>query len=133
MTKKRAIGEGSVYKTRDGRVIGSWQDANGKTRYTTSKTMTKREMSKAARKKLQDRDEGIVAHSEGLTVERYMDRWLESSPRGCVRARLSAWDNGGYSKGIGYPTETLGPHPQTIKTKSKLITTPNTDTPNSEP
>jgi hypothetical protein len=78
MSKKRANGEGSVYKTKDGRVIGSWQDANDKTRYITSKTMTKREMSKAVRKKLQDRDEGIAAHSEGLTIERYMDCWLES-------------------------------------------------------
>jgi integrase len=78
MTKKRANGEGSVYKTKDGRVIGSWQDTTGKTRYMTSKTMTKRQMSAAVRKKLQDRDEGIAAHSEGLTVERYMDRWLEA-------------------------------------------------------
>ena len=41
MTKKRANGEGSVYKTKDGRVIGTWLDANGKTRYMTSKTMTR--------------------------------------------------------------------------------------------
>lgn len=40
--------------------------------------MSKAEMSKAVRKKLQERDEGIVAGSEGLTVEKYMDRWLES-------------------------------------------------------
>jgi integrase len=84
MTKKRANGEGSVYKTKDGRVIGSWQDANGKTRYMTSKTMTKREMNAVVRKKLQERDEGIVHNAEGLTVERYMDRWLESI-RGNVR------------------------------------------------
>jgi hypothetical protein len=69
MSKKRANGEGSVYRTKDGRVIGSWRDADGKTRYMTSKTMTKREMSKAVRKKLQDRDEGIAAHSEGLSLE----------------------------------------------------------------
>ena len=78
MTKKRANGEGSVYKTKDRRVIGTWLDANGKTRYLTSKTMTKVEMKAAVRKKLQERDEGIVHDSEGLTVERYMDRWLES-------------------------------------------------------
>lgn len=86
MSKKRANGEGSVYKTKDGRVIELWQDANGKTRYMTSKTMTKREMSKAVRKKLQDRDEGIAiaAHAEGLTVGKYMDRWLEAI-RGTVR------------------------------------------------
>jgi integrase len=84
MTKKRANGEGSVYKTTDGRVIGTWLDANGKTRYMTSKTMTKREMNAAVRKKLQERDEGLVHDSEGLTVEKYMDRWLKSI-RGNVR------------------------------------------------
>jgi integrase len=84
MTKKLANGEGSVYKTKDGRVIGTWQDATGRTRYVTSKTMTKAEMNAAVRKKLQERDEGIVHDSEGLTVEKYMDRWLESI-RGNVR------------------------------------------------
>jgi len=78
LSKRRAKGEGSVFTRKDGRVVGEWDDANGKTRYITSKTMTKREMSKAVRKKLQDRDEGIAAHSEGLTVEKYMDRWLEA-------------------------------------------------------
>ena len=84
MSKKRANGEGSVYKTKGGRVVGVYEDASGKTRYMTSKTMTKAEMSKAVRKKLQDRDEGIAAHSQGLNVERYMDRWLQSI-RGNVR------------------------------------------------
>ena len=78
MTKKRANGESSVYKTKDGRVIGTWQDANGKTRYMTSKTMTKREMSKAIRKKLQERDEIRSHDSEELTVGAYLDRWLTS-------------------------------------------------------
>ena len=84
MTKKRANGEGSVFKRADGRVVGVYEDANGKTRYITSKTMTKAEMKAAVRKKLQERDEGIVHDSEGLTVEKYMDRWLESI-RGNVR------------------------------------------------
>lgn len=78
MSKRRAKGEGSVFTRKDGRVVGEWDDANGKTRYMTSTKMSKAEMSKAVRKKLQDRDEGIAAHSEGLTVEKYMDRWLEA-------------------------------------------------------
>jgi integrase len=84
MTKKRANGEGSVFKRKDGRVVGVYEDANGKSRYISSKTMTKAEMKAAVRKKLQERDEGIVHDSEGLTVERYMERWLESI-RGNVR------------------------------------------------
>lgn len=78
MSKKRANGEGSAFKRADGRVVGVYVDINGKTRYMTSKTMTKTELKAAVRKKLQERDEGIAHDSEGLTVERYMDRWLES-------------------------------------------------------
>lgn len=78
MAKRRANGEGSVYRRKDGRVVGEWEDANGRKRYITSKTMTKAEMKAAVRKKLAERDEGIVYDPEGLTVERYMDRWLES-------------------------------------------------------
>jgi integrase len=78
MSKKRANGEGSVFRRTDGRVVGVYEDANGKTRYITSKTMTKSEMKAAVRKKLQERDEGIAYDSENLTVEGYMDRWLES-------------------------------------------------------
>ena len=78
MTKKRANGEGSVFRRADGRVVGVYEDANGRTRYITSKTMTKAEMRTAVRKKLDDRDKGIAYDSENLTVERYMDRWLES-------------------------------------------------------
>jgi integrase len=44
----------------------------------TSKNMSKAEMSKSIRRQLQERDEGIAHDSEGLTVEKYMDRWLES-------------------------------------------------------
>ncbi len=84
MSKRRAKGEGSVFTRKDGRVVGEWEDANGRTRYMTSTKMSKAEMSKAIRKKLQERDEGIAAHSEGLTVEKYMDRWLEAI-RGNVR------------------------------------------------
>ena len=67
-----------MYRRKDGRVVGEWEDANGRTRYMTSTKMSKAEMSKAVRKQLQDRDEGIAHDSEGLSVERYMDRWLES-------------------------------------------------------
>ena len=73
-----------MFKRADGRVVGVYEDSNGKARYISSKTMTKTEMKAAVRKKLQERDEGIAVHSEGLNVERYMDRWLEST-RGNVR------------------------------------------------
>jgi integrase len=77
MTKKRANGEGSVFRRADGRVVGVCEDATCRTRYITSKTMTKTEMKAAVRKKLQERDERIAHDSEGLTLGAYLDRWLE--------------------------------------------------------
>jgi integrase len=59
-------------------VVGEYENANGRKRYITSTTKTKQEMKAAVRKKLEDRDNGIAYDSENLTVETYMDRWLES-------------------------------------------------------
>jgi integrase len=76
MTKRRVKGEGSVYRRKDGRCLGEYVDANGKRRYVSGKT--KPEVKAKLRKLLEDRDKGIAYDAEGLTVERYMDRWLES-------------------------------------------------------
>jgi integrase len=76
MTKRRVKGEGSVYRRKDGRCMGEYVDANGRKRYVSGKT--KPEVKAKLRKLLEDRDKGIAYDSEGLTVEKYMDRWLES-------------------------------------------------------
>jgi integrase len=76
MTKRRIKGEGSVYRRKDGRCMGEYVDANGKKRYVSGKT--KAEVRQKLRKLLEDRDAGIAYDSEGLSVERYMDKWLES-------------------------------------------------------
>ncbi len=86
MTKRRPKGEGSVYRRKDGRVVGEYVDAHGRTRYMTSTTMTKAEMKTALRKKLEQRDQGIAYDHENLTVGEYLDRWLDSI-RGTVRER----------------------------------------------
>ena len=78
MSKKRANGEGTVYKTKDGRVVGVYEDTNGRTRYMTSKTMSKAEMKAGTRKKLEDRDHSIAYDSEVCTLEKDTKRWLES-------------------------------------------------------
>lgn len=75
MSKRRAKGDGSVYTRKYGRVAGEWEDANGRTRYMTNTKMSKAEMSRAVRKKLQERDKGIVHDSENLTVAEYVNRW----------------------------------------------------------
>lgn len=76
MTKRRVKGEGSVYRRKDGRCVGEYVDANCKRRYVSGKT--KPEVKAKLRKLLDDRDKGIAYDSEGLTLSRYMDRWLES-------------------------------------------------------
>jgi hypothetical protein len=55
--------------------MGECVYANGKKRYVSAKT--KPEVRQKLRKLLEDRDVGIAHNSEGLTVEKYMDRWLE--------------------------------------------------------
>ena len=79
MTKKRANGQGSVYRRKDGRVVGEWEDGEGRARYVTSKTKTKAEMKAVVRKKLEDRDNGIAHDSGNLTVADYLGLWLEST------------------------------------------------------
>jgi integrase len=54
VTKRRANGEGSVYRRGDGRVVGEYVDANGKRRYISGKTKT--EVRQKLRKLLADRD-----------------------------------------------------------------------------
>jgi integrase len=79
MTKRRPKGEGSVYRRKDGRVVGEYEDANGRKRYITSKTKTKTQMTALVRTALENRDNGITHDSESLTVEKYLARWLEST------------------------------------------------------
>jgi len=79
MAKRRPKGEGSVYRRKDGRVVGEYEDANGRKRYITSKTKTKTQMKALVRKALENRDNGITHDSESLTVEKYLERWLEST------------------------------------------------------
>lgn len=84
MTKRRGNGEGSVYRRKDGRCVGEYEDANGKRRYISCKT--KAEVRAKLRKLLADRDEGIAYDSENLTVGDYLDRWL-GAVKGSVRDR----------------------------------------------
>jgi hypothetical protein len=84
MTKRRVNGEGSVYRRGDGRVVGEYEDANGKHRYFSGKT--KAEVRQKLRKVLADRDAGIAYDSENLTVGAYLHRWLDAV-KGSVRER----------------------------------------------
>jgi integrase len=76
MTRRRAKGDGSVYRREDGRWVGEYDDLNGKRRYITGKT--KSGVQAKLRKAIADKEAGIAAHSEHLTVGAYMDRWLDA-------------------------------------------------------
>ncbi len=76
-----------MYRRDDGRVVGEYEDANGRRRYITSKAKTKAEMKAAVRKALEHRDNGIAHDSENLTVETYVERWLEYSDAVGVTSR----------------------------------------------
>ena len=75
MTKRRVKGEGSVYRRKDGRYMGEYNDATGKRRYVSGKN--KQDVATKLRKALEERDKGIAHDSKELTLSKYLDRWLE--------------------------------------------------------
>ncbi len=80
---RRAKGEGSVSKRKDGR----WQakyTANGKRRYIYGKT--KSEVAKKLNDALHDANRGIVYEDRGITLKQHIAEWLNAS-RSTVRAR----------------------------------------------
>lgn len=80
---RRAKGEGSVTKRKDGR----WQaryTANGKRRYIYGKT--KSEVARKLNDALHDANRGLVYEDRGITVKRHIRNWLEAS-RSAVRVR----------------------------------------------
>lgn len=78
--KRRAKGSGSMYVLKDGTVVGRYEaeTPNGETKRKYIRGKSKREVAAKLAKAIAERDAGIVADSEGLTVERYMERWLEA-------------------------------------------------------
>jgi integrase len=80
MTEKRKPkGSGAIYVLKDGTVVGRHEaeTPDGKKHeYIGGKT--KREVAAKLAKTIAERDDGMFVDSEGLVVERYMDRWLDS-------------------------------------------------------
>jgi integrase len=70
--RRRTKGTGSVYTRKDGRVVGEWEDTNGRTRYIYGKDEGK--VSERVAEAIKNRDAGV--DSENMTVGGYMDRWL---------------------------------------------------------
>jgi integrase len=82
-SKKRANGDGSIYKRKDGRWVGQHTDKQGKTRYIYGKTRD--EVRVRLTKALVDRNDGLVFDAGNLTLEQYINSWLEDSVRHSVK------------------------------------------------
>ncbi len=69
-----------MYVLKDGTVVGRYEaeTPNGETKRRYIRGKSKWEVAAKLAKAIAQRDAEIVADSEGLTVERYMERWLES-------------------------------------------------------
>jgi integrase len=88
VAKRRGNGEGSVYRRKDGLWVGQYkievQNGTKKTKYIYAKT--RKEAASRLTEAIAERDKGIVYDSEGLTLERYLTRWL-GSVEGTIRPR----------------------------------------------
>jgi integrase len=87
VTKRRGNGEGSVYRRKDGLWVGQYRvqtPSSAKTKYIYSKN--RKDAAAKLVKAIADRDSGFVFDSESLTVEQYLNRWLDAI-RGTIRER----------------------------------------------
>ena len=91
MAKRRGNNEGSIYRRKDGYWVGQYgvETAAGKnTRYIYGKDreVVRQKLAQA----IADRDGGFVFDAEGMSVAKYLERWLNDSLKGSVRASTHA-------------------------------------------
>ncbi len=88
---KRANGEGSITKYKDGRWCGRYtvQTADGPKRKAVY-GKTKAEVLVRLTKAMADADNGLVFDAGNRTVKEYLERWLEDSAKGNVGQRTFA-------------------------------------------
>ena len=80
---RRAKGEGSIFKRKDGRWQARYQ-AGGKRRYIYGKT--RQEVAKRLTEALSEVNKGLVYDDKGITVQRHINNWLTTS-KNSVRIR----------------------------------------------
>ncbi len=87
MAGRRGNNEGSITKRADGRWMGRYtvQTAVDSKQWSVY-GKTRKEVSEKLTKAMADRDGGLFFDSENLTVGAYLERWLEDSVQGSVRA-----------------------------------------------
>jgi hypothetical protein len=86
VSRKRGNGEGTIHRRKDGSWCAQYTvyTAEGRKRKTLY-GKTRVEVGGKLAKALSDREGGLVFDDEGLTVDKYLDKWLEGSLRGAVR------------------------------------------------
>src|SRR5215212_1984825 len=86
MAKKRGNGEGSISRRKNGGWMAQYSvyTAEGRKRKTLY-GRTRQEVATKLAMALSDRENGLVFDDEGLTVGKYLDKWIDSSMRGSVR------------------------------------------------
>ncbi|HQU00729.1 MAG TPA: hypothetical protein PLG60_09520, partial [Acidimicrobiales bacterium] len=89
MTSRRGNGEGSVYKTKDGKWVASidlgWVD--GKRKRRTFQAKTQAEALHKMRELQPQKIHGTQLASERLSVEQYLETWLTKRIPGTVSVR----------------------------------------------
>jgi integrase len=91
MAKRRGNNEGSIYRRKDGYWVGQYgvETTTGrKTRYIYGKR--REEVREKLTKAIADRDGGFIFDDENMSVGEYLERWLNDSVRGSVRASTHA-------------------------------------------
>jgi len=86
LSRKRGNGEGSIHRRKNGGWCAQYTvyTAEGRKRKTLY-DKTRAEVGGKLAKALSDREDGLVFEDEGLTVGKYLDKWLEGCLRGSVR------------------------------------------------
>jgi integrase len=89
--KRRGNNEGSISKRADGRWMGRYtvQVTDGPKRKAIY-VKTREEVAEKLTKAMADRDGGLYFEAENLSVSAFLERWLNDSVRGSVRASTHA-------------------------------------------
>lgn len=85
MAKRRANGEGSLYKRKDGTWTAQYTDCNGKKRYLYGKTqqIVKDKLKEA----IKQNDTGIALDTKKITFSSWIAEWLEVYAKPVIRPR----------------------------------------------
>lgn len=88
MAKRRANGEGSIYKRSDGTWCAQYTDYTGKKRYLYAKTQ--QAVKDKLKEAIKNKDLGILADAGKITFSTWMKEWLETYARPGIRANTYA-------------------------------------------